>query len=237
MLLSSLSEEDWSLVSRHLFRMEMKAGDIMQKAGDEVMQTWFPCDAASASFQISTDDGRNAIDVATIGREGAIGGIVSNGRVPAYASAGVRNGGMFLSIRTAHLENVKSQSISLRHWFARYSDYLVAQLFQNSACNATHTIRQRAARWLLDTAHRTGTNEVVLTHEQLATMLGVGRTFVTRTVKELRDSGLVMTRRGTFMLPDPMALRAVSCDCSDHIATHFNMVMSGIYPASSGAHI
>ncbi|VDC33655.1 Crp/Fnr family transcriptional regulator [Pseudogemmobacter humi] len=233
-LLSRLSDEDWQRLARHLIAHEPGPGDMLQKAGDEVSQTWFPCGTASAGFQVWTDSDCTAVDVGTIGSEGAIGGIVSNGRVPAYASAEVRSPGLFLSIRISQLERAKTESLALRHWFARYSDCLVAQLFQNSACNASHTIRQRVARWLLASAESYGGDHVPMTQEQLARILGVGRTFITRVVGELRASGLIATRRGLFILSDPDGLRAAACGCSGFIARHYEAVMGGIYPHSPG---
>lgn len=229
LLLSRLNGKDWQLISDHLTKHHLKVGDVLQKAGDKVVRTWFPCGAASASYQVWVDPGANAIDVGTIGHEGAVGGIVSNGKVPAYANAEVRDPGLFLSIRITRLERLKEESVALRHWFARYSDCLIAQIFQNSACGSAHTIRQRAARWLLASTARSGSDEVALTHEQFAAMLGVGRTFVTRVVKDLRDSGLITTRRGTFILRDPARLRAMSCDCSDYVTQHYQTVMAGLY--------
>lgn len=233
LLLSSLGARDWELIAPHLQLHTQAPGDVLHKAGDEVTQTWFPCDDASAGFVIGDIDGEAPVDVATIGREGAVGGIVSNGRLAAYASAEVRNGGQFLMIRTQQLESLKALSLDLRHWFSRYSDCLLAQLFQNAACNARHTIRQRASRWLLDTAERSGRDEIALTHEQLAVMLGVGRTFVTRTIRELRDAGMISTRRGLFCLADKPALTLAACDCSQQITRHYREVMGGIYTSQA----
>lgn len=232
LLLSRLGAEDWHLIARHLVPHQLAAGHVLQKSGEDVVQTWFPCGGASAGFRAWIDGDGRTVDVAAIGREGAIGGIVSNGHIPAYATTEVRDGGLFLAIRTAHLERAKLDSLALRHWVARYSDCLVAQLLQNSACNAAHTIRQRAARWLLAAAARGDACEVPLTQEQFAAILGVGRTFVTRTVQDLRKAGLIETRRGVFVLRDVDGLQAVSCDCSDHIAAHFETVMAGVYPAA-----
>jgi len=229
-LLSCLNARDWQLIAPHLIAQKLQTGDILHKAGDEVTQTWFPCGPASAGFHVGDIGGNAPVNVAVIGSEGAVGGIVSNGRLAAYASAEVRDAGVFLMLRTPMLESLKGVSIDLRHWFARYSDCLLAQVFQNAACNARHTIRQRAARWLLDTASRTGREEITLTQEQLATMLGVGRTFVTRTLRDLRDAGLIATRRGVLYLNDRPGLTALACDCSDHIAGHYQEVMAGVYP-------
>jgi CRP-like cAMP-binding protein len=183
-----------------------------------------------AGFCIATNANNVAVDVALVGREGAVGGIVSNGHVPAYATAQVRFGGRFLRIKTAALEQAKLDSISLRHWFSRYSDCLLAQVFQTSACNAAHTISQRTAKWLLAGVSRTSGTEFAMTQEQLAEMLGVGRTFVTRVVKRLREQGTIATRRGIFVIKDEALLRGTACGCTAAIEDHYDTVLHGIYP-------
>ncbi len=228
-LLMMLNEEDRRRLLPHMMTFDLKADDILQKAGEEVIHTWFPCGPAIASFQRWVDHDNSAVEVALIGREGAIGGIVSNGSLPAYATAIVRYAGRFIRMKTAALEQVKLESLALRHWFARYSDCLMAQVFQSAACSATHTITQRTARWLLDAAGRTGSLSFELTHDQLADMLGVGRTFVTRTVGQLREEGVIDTRRGVFIIKNISALRRKSCNCSAAIEEHFDVVMHGIY--------
>src|SRR5580698_10231546 len=137
---------------------DLKCGDVLHRAGEDVVDTWFPCGAAMAAFCVETNDGANAVEVAVVGRVGALGGIVSNGRLPAYATSTVLFGGTFLRIKTAALEQAKLDSITLRHWFSRYSDCLLAQVFQTAACNATHTILQRTAKWLLAASSTTGRN-------------------------------------------------------------------------------
>jgi CRP-like cAMP-binding protein len=232
-LLAKLRDEDRKRLAPHMMSLEAKSGDILQEAGDVVVHTWFPCGAAMAAFLVATKKDDGAVEVALVGREGAIGGIVSNGNVPAYATARVLYGGKFLRIRITALEQAKVESISLRHWFSRYSDCLIAQVFQTAACNASHTITQRTAKWLLAAAARTGGVEFPLTQEDLAEMLGVGRTFVTRTVRKLREQGLITTRRGVFVIKDEAALRAVACHCTTAIEDHFDFVLHGIYPVEA----
>ena len=176
------------------------------------------------------NDGTTTVEVALVGSEGAIGGIVSNGHLPAYSTAQVRHGGRFLRIKTSALEQAKLESLTLRHWFSRYSDCLLAQVFQTAACNATHTITQRTATWLLAAVSRTHSAEFAMTQEQLAQVLGVGRTFVTRVVSRLRAEGTIATRRGVFIVKDERVLRDTSCGCSTLIETHYDTVMHGIYP-------
>jgi hypothetical protein len=229
-LLAQLRADDRARLLPHFFKFDLKANDVLQKAGEDVQHTWFPCGASLAAFSIWVDDDDHAVEVGLIGNEGAVGGIVSNGHVPAYATALVRAPGKFLRIKTAALEQAKLDSIALRHWFSRYSDCLLAQIFQTAACNATHTISQRTAKWLLAAVARTKGNEITMTQEQLAQLLGVGRTFVTRVVQNLRKEGLVSTRRGVFIVEDEDALRLRSCPCTAQIEDHFDTVLHGIYP-------
>lgn len=230
-LLERLRDEDRLRLKPHLTAHDLKPGDVLQKAGDEVAHSWFPCGSAIAGFQVLSDEG-GAVEVAMVGREGAVGGIVSNGRVPAFATAQARSAGRFLRVRTTVLEQIKEDSVTLRHWFSRYSDCLIAQIFQNSACNASHDISQRSTRWLLAMSARLDSDEVALTQEQLAGVLGVGRTFVSRVIGRMREEGLIKTRRGRILLQDPEGLRARSCACSGLIEQHFESVMGGVYPES-----
>src|SRR5205085_7400606 len=115
---------------------------------DVVRQVYFPCGSSMISYLVVLEDGR-AIETALIGREGAAGGIVSQGHLPAYARAEVQFPGTFIRIDLARLEDAKARSAALRNLFARYADCLVAQVFQAVACNAAHTIEQRTARWLI----------------------------------------------------------------------------------------
>ncbi len=232
-LLSKLREEDRRRLAPHFLVFDVMAEQVLQPAGEEVADTWFPCGSALASFSVWVDDDKTGIEVALIGREGAIGGIVSNGNVPAYATSHVRSKGRFLRIKISALEQLKLDSIALRHWFSRYSDCLIAQVFQTAACNATHTISQRTAKWLLAAVARTVGNEFEMTHEQLADTLGVGRTFVTRIVSTFRDEGLIATRRGAFIITNEAGLRERSCSCTTAIEDHFDRVLHGIYPLDS----
>lgn len=228
-LLATLSQADRDSLAGHMMAFDLKAQHVLQRAGDEVVDTWFPCGPAMAAFSVRIEEGAS-VEVALVGREGAIGGIVSNGHVPAFANAQVMYEGRFLRIKTAALEQAKLDSMTLRHWFSRYSDCLLAQVFQTAACNATHTISQRSAKWLLAAMQRTGESEFAITHEQLGEMLGVGRSFVSRVISRLRDAGTIETRRGMFIVRNEQALRDSACGCSTAIEDHFDIVMHGIYP-------
>jgi len=229
-LLAILREEDRQRLLPHMMIAELKAHEVLHRAGEEVLDTWFPCGSAMASFNVWVEERAESVEVALVGREGAIGGVVSNGRLPAFATSCVRAGGRFLRIKSSALEHAKLESIALRHWFARYSDCLLAQVFQTAACNATHTILQRTAKWLLAAAARTSASEFQMTQYQLSEMLGVGRTFVTRVLRQLREERIVATQRGLVTILDESRLRSKSCNCTFAIENHFDKVLHGIYP-------
>jgi CRP-like cAMP-binding protein len=229
-LLAVLIDEDRERLRLQMMMLHMEAGAALHHAGDDVVDTWFPLGAASAAFCIQDSDGE-VMDVAQVGREGAIGGIVSNGHVPAYSTAVVRFPGRFIRIKTVALEQAKLSSIALRHWFARYSDCLMAQVFQTAVCNGKHTIKQRTAKLLLAALERTGERELEVTQDQLAEMMGVGRPFVSRVLGEMRKQGVIESRRGVLIIKDEQKLRTLSCGCTILIQNHFDTVLHGIYPA------
>jgi CRP-like cAMP-binding protein len=229
-LLATLREEDRARLAANMAVVDMKPGAVLQRAGLEVVDTWFPCGAALAAFCVATD-GADLVEVAVVGREGAVGGIVSNGHVPSFSTATVSAGGRFLRIRITALEHAKIESLSLRHWFARYSDCLLAQVFQTAACNAAHTTTQRTAKWMLASVRRTKAPEFEMTQDRLAELLGVGRTFANRVVGQLRAKGIIATRRGVVVVLDERALEKLACGCTTAIEDHFATVLHGVYPA------
>jgi len=227
-LLSVLSPDDHARLKPHFQVLEPAAGTVIQAAGENVTETWFPCGATLVCYCVETPEGQST-DVAMIGREGAIGGIVSHGNVPSFSTARVRFAGKLMRIQTAELERAKIDSIHLRHWFALYSDCLLAQVFQNSACNAAHTVSQRAARWLLAGVERTGSSDLRMTQEQLSEMLGVGRPFVNRVIASMRAEGVLETARGHVRIRDRAALLARTCNCSELTRQHYDTVLGGLY--------
>ena len=178
-LLRTLREQDYALIAPHLVEADQEANELLYNPGDNVDLVYFPCGSTLVSFLVSNEDGRD-VETILVGREGAVGGIVSHGRLPAYCRIVVKYGGPFVRLPVSVLEAAKGQSSTLRYLFARYADCLLAQMFQSAACNAIHSIEQRAAKWITTAMERTGDHVVPLTQEQLASMLGVGRSYTSR---------------------------------------------------------
>lgn len=228
-LLMSLRPEDRAMLEEHLTEIELETDHIIYEPGDGIDHCYFPVGTSVGSFLVMLESG-NGIEITMIGREGALGGIVSHGKLPAFARSCTIHGGKFLRIPTCRLEDAKKQSRSIEVLFARYADCLLAQVFQSVACNAGHTIEQRAAKWLCAAVERTGDNDVSMTQEQLASMMGVGRSYVSRIVKRYKQAGLVETRRGGIRVLDPTSLAACACACNDQVQRHFETVLEGLYP-------
>jgi hypothetical protein len=217
------------MISPYLDRFDASADSVLYNSGDQVDSVHFPCGASAAAFVIATEDGRE-FDAALIGREGAAGGIVSHGSLPAYSRITVRFAGSFARLPVARLEAAKGRSRTLAGLFARYADCLLAQILQSTACNATHSIEQRAAKLMTAAAQRTAPEQVPLTHEQLAMLLGVGRSYASRVIQKFKAARLVETRRKAFLVKNAKGLQAKACLCDTVTKRHFNEVMDGLYP-------
>lgn len=230
-LLRRLRPEDWELLAPRIEEWSARLGTVLYSPGDDVRYAYMPCEQSLISYLVILSDGQ-AIETALVGREGAIGGIVSQGRLPAYARAEVQLGGSFYRIELQHLEDAKRKSLHIRNLFARYADCLMAQVFQGVACNASHNIEQRTAKWLVAAATRTGSDNVELTQEQLASMLGVGRSYLSRVIHQFREDGMIQTRRGRITISDMEGLCHRQCECNATIIKHFEEVLEGVYPTT-----
>lgn len=221
-LLRRLTERDYRLIERYFDRVKVTVNQILYHPGDKVEVAAFPCGSTLISFAVSLEADRE-VRAITVGMEGAAGGIISPGLLPAYSRTSVIIGGELIRLSVRKLEAAMRQSPSLRGTFARYSDFLFAQALQSIACNAGHSNEQRAARCILSVKQRTS-GVVPLTHEQLASMLGIGRSYASRLLEKLKASGIIETKRAAILIADEKALRSKSCDCDSWLKSHFDEI-------------
>lgn len=228
LLLRTLHADDRALLLPHLERHEHPRGHTVFAAGHEVGFITFPIEQTVVTLVISMIDGRSA-ETATIGREGAVGGVVSNGGLPASTHALVQIPGPVLRMDSARLQEAKRQSEALRNLFTRYSDCLLAQVLQSVACNALHPIEERCLRWLLTLQDRLESSVLPITQESLAAMLGVQRTYLTRILRMLQQQGLVEVGRGRITIVNRPEAEAVACECHACVRRHFQTVLGAVY--------
>lgn len=228
-LLQRLEPADYRAIAPYLKEAVAEARYLIYDPGQNVEMVHFPCGPSLVSYLVASEDGRD-VETVLVGREGAVGGIVSLGYLPAYCRIVVKFGGPFVRLPVSALEAAKAESHALRHLFARYADCLLAQIFQSTACNAIHSIEQRAAKWILAAADRTGATTVPMTHEELSQMLGVGRGYTSRVLNGFRSAELIQSRRGALEVKSVEGLKRRACKCNQSVTDHFHEVLSGVYP-------
>ena len=233
LLLDALRPADRALLLPCLEHKEYGRGEVLFEAGEDVSCISFPCRQSVAALLITMRDGRT-VETATVGHEGAIGGVVSQGALPAFSRGVVQIAGPVLQLKAKRLQEAKRVSPALRNLFTRYSDCLLAQVLQSVACNALHPIEARCARWLLSLQDRLGSDILPVTHEVLAELLGVQRSYLTRTLKTLQQQGLIQARRGRIIICSRPDMEAAACECHTAIKRHFETVLGAVY-SSSGA--
>ena len=222
-LLATFPPELRETLHSHARLVELDLGATVLRRGVDVDSSLFPFGSTMISLVVDLDDGRS-VEVASIGREGAVGGIVSCGHSPAFSRAEVIVAGPAVRIPMSVVEGSKATSGHLRNLFCRYSDYLLAQIMQTVACNSFHPIEARAARWLLTAQDRAG-SRLQLTQESLAGLLGVQRTTVNAVARELQDEGLITTRRGLIEVHDREGLERRSCECYRRVESFFGDIL------------
>jgi CRP-like cAMP-binding protein len=229
-LLSSFSADARALIEPDGELIDLSPGQTVLHSGEHVRASLFPVGPTMISMAVELSGGRS-IEVASVGREGAVGGIVSCGHAPAFSRAEVLVGGPALRVPMQALEEAKQRSGFINHIFCRYSDFLLAQVMQSVACNAFHSIPERAARWLLHAQDRAG-DRIELTQEAFAGLLGVQRTTVNAVVRSLQDEGLVAIGRGRLRVTDRVGLKRRACECYQRLEDHFNAVIG---PSGTGS--
>lgn len=223
-LLAALRPDTLTELSAHFVLVDLPLDAVLFDAGDDVEHTYLPSGPTQVSLLVVTSDGQE-IEAASIGFEGAIGGVVSAGFKPAYGRAVVRVPGRAFCIPTARLEDVKTRQPAVADLFDRAADVFIAQMMQVAACNALHPIEQRTCRWLLFAHDRSGDEPIRLTQDTLAQMLGVQRTTISAVARVLQDSGVIDIGRGKVTVLDRPALERRACECHAAVEAHFKRVL------------
>ena len=197
-------------LSPSLEMVELTDTELIYAAGGPIEYAYFPTGAVLSALHIMSDG--NAIEVATIGREGMTGhhgtiGKVSPHRVVAQIP------GPAVRIASRSLEQEEMRSKPLRDVLIAYHGAFLAQMSQSVACNGLHRLEQRCCRWLLMSRDRVGSDQLKLTHEFLASMLGVRRASVTDALGPLQEAGLIRSVRGRITILDGCGLEDRACEC------------------------
>jgi CRP-like cAMP-binding protein len=186
-------------------------GEVLYEPGEPIRHVYFP-DKSLVSL-LTLVDGRLALEIGMVGREGMVGTPLALGVRVSPVRALVQGTGAALRMKSARFLKELRQSLHLQRVLYRYTHTLMAQVEQTAACNRFHAVQERLARWLLMTRDRVQSNDFRLTQEFLSHMLGVQRVGVTRAAGQLQKRKLIEYSRGKIRIIDQRGLEAASCSC------------------------
>ena len=191
--------------------IELVFADVLCESGEQTRYVYFPVDGfISLLTQL---DGKAALEVGMVGREGMLGVQIALGELAAPLHALVQGSGSAWRVGASAFRHELAHSTALHNALSRYTYVLMRQQAASAACLRFHEIGPRLARWLLMSQDRAHADRFRVTHEFLAYMLGVRRVGVTRAATELQRAGHIEYRRGDLTVLDRAGLEAAACDC------------------------
>jgi CRP-like cAMP-binding protein len=220
-LLAALSTADFDRLRPLLTTVPIRVKQVLQNSGEPLRSVYF-LNGGVASITTALSNGMT-VEAATVGDEGMLG-------VEAFLSADAIAPGQILiqvpdtSAEMMSVEDFRREADrpgAFRDLVGRYTQVVIAQMMQSTACNALHQVPQRCARWLLMTHDRMHEQDFSLSHEFLAVMLGVQRPTVSVVAGTLQDAGLIRYTHGRVTVRNRKGLEAASCECYPIIRAHF----------------
>jgi CRP-like cAMP-binding protein len=222
-LLASLSPSGLSALQPHLKHVELAQDTVLFEAGQQVDRIYFP-HAGIVSLVVRLTSGE-VIEAAMIGRESLVGGsAVLNSRI-SLATAVVQIAGAASVVEVDRVRAMARDNDEFRAAIVRHEELILAQAQQSAACNAVHPVEARLARWLLRCRDLIDSDDLPLTQEFLAQMLGVRRTSVSLVAHTFQQAGMLRYSRGRIRIVDVDGLRESACECYDVIRKHADRLL------------
>jgi CRP-like cAMP-binding protein len=223
-LLAALAPDDLALLAPHLREVVLLPGDLLHQPGEKIEQVYF-LQNGIVSLMAVLEEG-TSVETVSIGREGAIGTIEGFGSLHAFTSARVQLPGSALRMPGPMFRRMLDDSAKLKESINHYHMSVMAHVQQITACNALHDLISRLSRVLLLSADRCA-DDIQLSQEALAEMLGVRRSSVTTAATMLRDTGAIDYRRAVIKVLDREKLQEMVCECYSTIRRAIDMGFNG----------
>jgi CRP-like cAMP-binding protein len=196
---------------------------VLQKVQAPADYAYFPTSGMASAVALM--EGGAAIEVGTCGSEGVVGPAAYLGLPASPNEVFMQVAGEGLRVEAAALAKAASGNGPLRDVLARYHAYFLFQVSQSVACNGLHSVAQRCCRWLLITRDRVAGDDLPLTHEFLAYMLGVRRASVTLVLQPLQERGLINGTRGVITVLDRRGLEVAACECYRKVRDEYDRLL------------
>ena len=210
-LLNALPAIDYARVASHLELIPMKLGDVLYESGATLRYAYFPTTSIISLLYVLEDGG--SAEIAIVGNEGVLGISLFMGGDTTPSRAVVQSAGFAFRLKAQLLKDEFARFGPTMHLLLRYTQALITQMSQTAVCNRHHSVDQQLCRWLLLSLDRLASNELSMTQELIANMLGVRREGVTEAAGKLQKAGLIRYQRGRITVLDRPGVEARSCEC------------------------
>ena len=222
-LLAALSESAYARLLPHLEAVPIALGQVLYESGVQMRHVYFPT-TAIVSLLYVMEDGASA-EIAIVGNEGIVGVSLFMGGESTPSRGVVQSGGHAYRLPGRLLKEEFNLSGELHYLLLRYTQALLTQMAQTAVCNRHHSLDQQFCRWLLLSLDRLPANELIMTQELIANMLGVRREGVTEAAGKVQKAGLIRYHRGRITVLDRPGLEARACECYAVVKKEFDRLL------------
>ena len=230
-LLAALPAEIFERISPHLELISMPLGEVLYESGGQLQHVYFPT-TAIVSMHYVMENGASA-EIAGVGNEGVLGISLFMGGNTTSSLATVQTSGCGYRLKGRLMMEEFNHAGPMMRLMLRYTQALITQISQTAVCNRYHSVEQQLCRWLLLTLDRMTSNELTITQELIASMLGVRREGITETAGNLQRAGLINYRRGHITVLDRSGLESRACECYNVVKKEFHRLLCDTGTAKS----
>jgi len=210
-LLASLAGAEWQRWQPLLEDVELPLGHVLYEAGKTMSHMYFPTTAIVSLLHVLENG--SSTEIAIVGNDGLLAVSMFMGGNSTPSRAVVQSAGHAYRLKAADMKKEFDRGGAVLHLLLRYTQALMTQMAQTAVCNRHHTLDQQLCRWLLLSLDRLESQELVMTQELIANMLGVRREGVTESAGRLQAAGLISYSRGRINVLDRPGLEKRSCEC------------------------
>src|SRR5688500_10443573 len=230
-LLAALPEESYRALLPHLEHVRLPLGTAVYESGGKQGYVYFPTNSIVSLLYV-LENGASA-EIAVTGSEGLVGIALFMGGETTPSRAVVQSAGHGYRLRASVLKTEFERGGALQHLLLRFTQALITQMTQTAVCNRHHAVHQQLCRWLLLSLDRLESNELVMTQELIANMLGVRREGVTEAAGKLQDEGLIQYSRGRITVLDRPQLEARVCECYSVVKKEYDRLLPEVGAATA----
>ena len=204
--------------------VDMPLGQVLYESGKTEHYVYFPTSAIVSLLYVMKNG--DSAEIAVVGHEGIVGISLFMGGNSTPSRAVVQSAGKGFRLTAQVMKQEFDQSGSVMHLLLRYTQALITQMAQTAVCNRHHSLDQQLCRWLLLSLDRLPGNELVMTQELIANMLGVRREGVTEAALKVQKAGLIRYARGRITVVDRVGLEERSCECYEVVKKEYDRLLS-----------